>query len=360
MACIRKIKRNACLVLDFYDQFGERQRVSLPKGTTKAKAREKLREIEEQVSRGIYITEKKTPFFKDVVKDWLAHKKPNIRITTYEVMEGHTRNHFDIFMSQKVNRITTGDIEKYIASKRQAEMNINTLRKVLVTLNQIMAYAVRHGFIDHNPVRDAERPREQFNGEEKSIDVLNIEQIKSFLESVEDREYRTLFMLAIMSGARQGELLGLKWSDIDWENSQIFIQRTFNKGRWFSPKTKGSKRKVDIGPAMIKALLEWKLACPPNNLNLIFPNKSGEAINYSNMVQRYYQPALKKADLPRMKFHCLRHTFASLLLDQGENVKYVQTQLGHSSPTVTLNVYTHLMKPTNQKAASRLESAVFS
>ncbi len=79
----------------------------------------------------------------------------------------------------------------------------------------------------------------------------------------------------------------------------------------------------------------------------------------NNLVGRYYLPALKKAKLPTITFHDLRHTYASLMIEQGENVKYIQTQLGHSSPTVTLNVYTHLLKPTNQEAVQRLENAIF-
>ena len=77
------------------------------------------------------------------------------------------------------------------------------------------------------------------------------------------------------------------------------------------------------------------------------------------MVSRVFGPALTKASLPNIRFHDLRHTYASLLIEHGENIKYIQTQLGHSSPTVTLDIYAHLMKPTNQEAACRLEQAVF-
>jgi integrase len=82
-------------------------------------------------------------------------------------------------------------------------------------------------------------------------------------------------------------------------------------------------------------------------------------MNYSNMVQRYFLPALKAANLPRVRFHDLRHTNASLRLENGENIKYIQTQLGHANPIVTLNVYAHLMNATNQEAACRLENTVF-
>ena len=91
----------------------------------------------------------------------------------------------------------------------------------------------------------------------------------------------------------------------------------------------------------------------------MFPDDAGGPINYSNVVQRHFQPALKAAGLPRIRFHDFRHTYASLQIERGENIKYIQSQLGHSSPTVTLNVYAHLIEPTNQQAASGLEDLVF-
>ena len=110
---------------------------------------------------------------------------------------------------------------------------------------------------------------------------------------------------------------------------------------------------------MMAELKKWKIACPPCVLDLIFPNEAGNPINHSNMLWRHFFPALRKAGIKRIRFHDLRHTYASLLIEQGENIKYIQNQLGHSSPTVTLNVYAHLMKPTNQESAMRLENTIF-
>ena len=357
MACIAK--RRGRYIIDFYDNSGKRRWKTLPKDARKKDANKALRDIEDLLEKGVYVSTRETPTFEEVAEDWIASKRQNLRSTTWEVYEGHTKNHFSDLDHIKINRITTARIEKFIRTRQEQEMKLGTLRKILVTLNQIMTYAVRHKYIAHNPVRDAERPRGQGAEQSNKITVLNVEEIKAFLEQVIDKKYHTIFMLAITTGARQGELLGLKWSDIDWTNSQIHIQRTFNKGRWFAPKTKSSERRIDIGPSMVKALREWKLACPPNDLNLIFPNGAGQPINYSNMVNRVYTPALKDAGIAKIKFHALRHTTASLMIEQGENIKYIQSQLGHSSPTVTLNVYAHLMKPINQEAACRLESAIF-
>ncbi len=198
-----------------------------------------------------------------------------------------------------------------------------------------------------------------------------------------------------MSGAGQGELSGLKWSDADWENNQIHIRRTFNNQKWYDTKSKTSNRKIDLGPAVMKELKEWKLASLPNESSLVFPNNAGNPVSHNNMVKPHFKPALKKAGLPQIRFHDLRHTYysrsevrthfsgptdifisghpvviicvrtyavvyyAGLLIEQGENVKYIQTQLGHFTPTVTLNAYAHLMKPANQEPARRLENTVF-
>ncbi len=357
MACI--VKRRNRWVIDFYDHAGKRQRLSMPKGSTKTAARERMREIEDQVARGIYLPGKKVPLFSDVAAEWLEYKKPKIRETTWEVYEGHVRNHFKDLNGLKVTCITTATMEKFITKRQNEDMHINTIRKVLVSLNQILSYAVRHKYVLFNPLRDAERPRDP-GEKKKEIIVLAPDQIQSLLKTVTNQKYRSLFLLAIMSGAREGELLGLQWGDIDWTNSQMHIQRSYTKGRFFPTKTRTSNRRVDLGPTVINALKLWRLACLANKHDLIFPNEAGEPINYSNMMTRHFFPTLKAAGLPKIRFHDLRHTNASIRLEMGENIKYIQKQLGHSSPTVTLNVYAHLMKSSNPDAASRLENVVFS
>jgi integrase len=350
-------KRRGRYVLDYYDNENKRVRKVLPAGTTLKKAKDKLREIEDQLAKGLYIADEKIPIFSTVAEEWLKKKKPELRDSTWSVYEGHTKNHFSDFENIRIDRITIAMIEEWITERQNEKMPIATIRKILVSMGQIFKYAVRHKYISYNPFPDVERPRGRVKSD--SVMVLTPKQLTTFFDAVKDKKYKTLFMLAVFSGARQGELLGLKWSDMDYKNNQIQIQRTYNHQTFYETKTETSNRKVDLGPTMIAQLRKWQLACPPNRLNLIFPNESGQPMNYSNMVQRYYMPTLKNAKIERIKVHCLRHTFASLLIHQGENIKYIQSQLGHSSPTVTLNVYSHLMKPVNQESASRLEKSIF-
>lgn len=351
-------KRNGTYFLDFYDQYGERQRHMLPKGSTKAQAKEELRAIEEQVQRGIFTPTKRALTFGQVAQEWIEYKRPRLRETTWECYEGHVRNHFGELNGLKISQVTTAVVERFITSRQVEGMPIGTIRKILVTLGQILGYAVRHKHLDHNPLRDAERPRDPGEGK-KDIMIMRPEEIRAFIDSTPSQRYRTLFLVGIMTGARQGELLGLKWSDLDLTNKQLRIQRTYTKGRFFNPKTRTSTRAIDLAPMVLSELKKWRLACPPNDMDLIFPNENGGPINYSNMVNRHFSPALQAAGLPVMRFHDLRHTYASLLIEQGENIKYIQTQLGHSSPMVTLNVYAHLMETRNQAAAERLENTIF-
>ena len=220
MACISK--RRGRWVIDFYDQYGKRRWKTLPEGTTKGQAKNELRAIEDLLSKGVYLPHAKTPTFSELAHNWIGYKRPKLRETTWEVYEGHVRNHFHDLNGLKKNRITIPTIEQFITDRQMAGMNLGTLRKILVTLGQILSYAVRHKYLDHNPLKEAERPRGQGKTkQDENIRILSPDQLNVFLRHVNRQKYRTLFMLAVFTGARQGELLGLKWGDVDWTACQI-------------------------------------------------------------------------------------------------------------------------------------------
>jgi integrase len=193
MACVSK--RRGRWVVDFTDLNGRRRWITMPDGSTKKKAIDKLREIEDQIARRVYLPEQSIPKFSEVAEQWIKYKRANLRESTYSVYKGHTKNHFGELDSLKVNRITTAKIEEFIANRQMQGMNILTLRKILVTLGQILAYAVRHRYIDYNPLRDAERPRGKGNTEEKKIKILTPTQIKALMDAVEDQKYKTLIQV---------------------------------------------------------------------------------------------------------------------------------------------------------------------
>lgn len=352
-------RRGERRTLDYYDNTGKRQRKTLPKGTTLKKAKELLRDIEDKLAKGTYLPDKKTPLFKAVADDWLVLKKAEIIDSTWGMYEQMVRLHLVDFHDQKINMITKGAVEIFFANKYNNGMCLSTLGTVFSSINQVMEYAVTHGYINQNPAIKAKKPKKELEYKEDIKRFLTVSEINAFLGAVTDQKYYSLFRLGIFSGARQGELLGLKWTDVDWFNNQIHIQRTFNKGKMRYPKTKSSRRKIDIGPGTMEVLKEWMRVCPENEGGLVFPNNVGKPMNNNNMMRRYFYPALEKAGIERIRFHDLRHTYASLLINKGQNIKYVQNQLGHSTITTTVDKYGHLMEEVNRESARGLEEAVF-
>lgn len=359
MACIRERRKR--LVIDFYDQHGKRRWKTLKEGTTKRDAKKALREIEDAIEKGSYIAPIDVPGFSEIAEIWLKIKKPNIRHSTHIQYTGHVENHLKPYFGiTQINKLNYDSIERYIQHCQDKGMSTPMLKKSLVTLGAIFSYACRKRYIAHNPIRDIEKPKGQSTKDEsKDIDILTPQQIRALLHAAPDFKSKTLFMVAVMTGMRQGEILGLKWDDIDWIAGQAQIKRTFNYKRFYEPKSKTSKRKIDLAPQLIAQLKKWQLASPPNKLDLVFSNGEGKPINDSNLRSRIFDPALKKAKIPKIRFHDLRHCYASLLIDQGESPKYIQAQMGHSSINVTFDIYGHLMKDSNQEAATRLGNTIF-
>lgn len=369
MACVTKKRYRdketgrirQALVIDFYDQHGKRRLKTLPEGTTKNDARKILHETLKEVEHGTYLPEKKIPTFKEVADQWLAYKKMNLREHTFESYVGHVENNLKPFFGDiKITRINYSAITKFTAHEDERGASVHHVRKSLVLLTGIMKYAVRQRLIEFNPVQEVEKPKghSRYN-EEDQMDILTPDEIRMFLDKVEGFKYKTLFTLAVMAGARQGEILGLMWSDVDWQNSQVSVKRTFQHGHFYEPKSATSRRKIDLGPTVMAQLRRWKLACPPNDLDLVFPNDEGKPIDNNNLVRRNFEPALRRAGLRKIRFHDLRHGFASLLIEQGEHPKYIQAQMGHSSINVTMDTYGHLMKAVNQESAKRLDTTIF-
>jgi len=355
MACIRK--RRGKWTIDFYDQFGKRHWETL--GTSKKEAEEVLAKRLLDIKKGTYQAPISVPTFSEVSENWFQNYViPNTRHFTAHQYKGHLVNHLlPFFGKYKLTQINIATIEKYINGKLQTNLSRATINKILVSLGAVFKYAVKHRLIEYNPVREVERLKGQ--GEcAKEIEVLSPKEINSLLAASQDN-YRTLFLTAILTGMREGELLGLTWDDIDWQNNQIFVRRTYNHGRVYEPKSKWSRRKIDIPSELNFELKKWKLRCPKGELNLVFPNSIGNPESESNMLRNGFFPTLRRAGLRRIRLHDLRHNYASLLIKQGEHPKYIQSQMGHSSIKVTMDIYGHLMDSVNHDAPRRLWRALF-
>lgn len=214
------------------------------------------------------------------------------------------------------------------------------------------------GYLSPNAAERVKRPQAEEKHEE--LHVLDPLQIRRLLANA-PAEAKTLLLCAVTTGMRRGELLGLKWSDVDWSSRRVWVRRSLGRdGRFQQPKTRRSVRAVAVPPTLVAALRRHRMASRfKDDGDLIFPSEHGTPLDGRNMVRRYFEPALRKAGLPRVRFHDLRHTFASLLIAQGEHPKLISEQLGHASVQITLDRYGHPMDQSYGDASDRLEAALF-
>jgi integrase len=201
--------------------------------------------------------------------------------------------------------------------------------------------------------------------------VLDASQVTNFLTAASGSRLEALFHLAVTTGLRQGELFGLKWSDLQWAAGVLQVQRQVQSvpgqgWNFTEPKTNAGRRSVRIGPGVVDALrrhkerqaLEKQLAGSRWVENdLIFPNSVGNPMNSSNL-RVIFNRLLNEVGLPKIRFHDLRHTAASLMLNHNIPVIVVSNMLGHSKPSVTLDIYAHLYHESQSEAAQLIDNLV--
>jgi integrase len=201
--------------------------------------------------------------------------------------------------------------------------------------------------------------------------TLSKEEVQRLLEATRGDRLEALYVLAVYTGMRQGELLGLKWRDVDLENGTISVRRTLTKsgGRLLlgEPKTKKSRRTIRLTEPAVRALREHldrqmeamqRLGDFYRDEGLVFASEVGTLINPSNLRKRSFAPLLRRAGLPKIRFHDLRHTCATLLLNRNLHPKYVQELLGHANIAITLDTYSHVIPGMGDQAARAMEDAL--
>ena len=193
--------------------------------------------------------------------------------------------------------------------------------------------------------------------------ILDPTEIRRLLEAANPGLDRTLFLTAFVTGAREGELLALRWADVELTtqgSGKMAIRRSLSwarlKGeemrpRYFPPKTKAGRRVIHIPDELVTALKRWKLQCPQSEEDLVFPTPDGQPLCRDRLLRTRFYPALARARLRRVTFRSLRHSCASAMIADGAAITEVQNQLGHSNPSITLGIYSHWFK--NAKAAAR-------
>ena len=212
----------------------------------------------------------------------------------------------------------------------------------MTPLSRLLNHAVRRGAISVNPISQLERTERPavWAAEQK---ILMREEIAQLLEGAPAR-FRTLLATAVFTGLRQGELLGLLWAEVDFKDGVINVRKSLDRhGRRQEPKTRRAARDVVLMPALASSLAQHREASTfADAHDYVFASSAGTPLHWRNIARRALQPALRNAGIPYVRWHDLRHTFASMLISNGANIAYVSRQLGHGSSDITLRCYSHL------------------
>ena len=345
-------------------------------GRIKKDAERRLVEVSSQLHQGTY-RPPQPMLFRDFAQQWLRdYAEGAVKPMTLRSYRGLVRNHLipmlgDLWLTQLSPQRIQGVLAQFL---RERGLSPKTANNCLVLLKTILKFARQWGLLRENPAEEIKPLRV----ESKEMDFLRPEEIQLLLKHA-DEPYRTLFLTAVMTGMRRGELLALQWGDIDWHHNLIRVRRSLfwhsqqelaelqstpvegavQGWRFSNPKSKRSIRTIIMSPRLRDALELHRLSCPVSPQDLVFCTKEGTPMEPNNMIHREFLPTLRRAELRHIRFHDLRHTFTTLLIAQGVNVKAIQAQLGHASIQTTLDRYGHLLPETQQYIGERLDALVF-
>lgn len=297
---------------------------------------------------------------------WLADvAKRTVRASTLERYERLVRLHLEPALGHiRLARLTAAHVDGFYADLIAKGLAPATIRLAHATLHRALKYAKRRGAVASNVADDVDPP----SIPRKEVVTLSAAEAARFLEAARGDRFNALYHLALTTGLRQSELLGLRWSDIDFDRATLAVKQQCYRlnGSWvfIEPKTASGRRSVALSPSVVEALrehrarqIEERLRTPAwGSYDLVFCNNLGQPTEKSNLLRRSFWPLLEKAGLPHMKFHGLRHSAATLLLQANVNPKIVAEMLGHSSVALTLDCYSHVVGNMQEIAVGKVEA----
>ena len=328
-----------------------------------------VRRMQEQSNKGLTY-ENATVKLAIYLDGWLQSKKGTVRNKTLEHYQRDIENHIIPILGRiKVVDLRPFHIQGLYDQKLKEGIGIRSVGHLHSTLRQAMNHAMRIGVIYSNPCTATSIPKVP----QREMLILDEGEVQSLLITAQQSqpELFALYYMAINTGLRQSELLGLKWSDLDEERSILHVRRQvrFVKGRGveFSQlKTKSSVRSIRLGITALDLLWQHRfmqnqramiLGPKWEDNEMIFPTGSGKP-SYSSILQKRFKVLLKQASLKRIRFHDLRHTAASLMLKHNIPIMVVSRRLGHSKPSITLDVYGHLLAGMQEDAARVMDEVM--
>lgn len=331
-------------------------------GKTKKAVQDELTRLQTQKLTGSLVPSDNTTM-GEFLEWWLTDAAAlTVRAKTLEwyrqVCETHIKPKLH---AVKLQKLTPAHVQSLVAEMSRAGKSPRMRQIVFAILHRSLVVAVRQGLVSRNVADAVDRPTVP----KHEIKPLNGEQAAAFLRAASGDRLEALYVLALSTGMRQGELFGLEWSDIDLKAGTLHVRRTLVEinGEFSTnePKTDRGRRLIELPQIAVQALWSHKASMMAEGQagnKLVFVDTDGKPLRRSNMTQRSFFPILKAAKLPQVRFHDLRHSSATLLLAAGIHPKVVQERLGHSQIGMTLDIYSHCLPSMQREAAGKLDAVL--
>ncbi|MBE6083563.1 MAG: site-specific integrase [Tissierellaceae bacterium] len=369
--------------ISYHDETGKRKRKTFTR-KTKREVLNAMEEFKNKHHGKQYISSKENITVKEWFHIWFNEYAINsIKQSTRVTYESYIKNHINPrFGSMKLSAVRSDMIQSFYNEKlaggnlrREGGMKPKTIKNIHNMLHKAFEQAVNNDIIIKNPVKNTSLPKI----EKKSIEILTVEQQKKLLKAVVDERLGIGIFLALGTGMRIGEITGLQWKDIDFEKEIINVKYTFNRLKDYGPnprnktelvlgsaKTKGSVRSIPISPELMTRIEIYQnmvesekefFGAEYSDRGFFICNETGNPIE-PRYYQKYFKELLEKLELPEMGFHSLRHTFATRAIEMNIPIKVVSDILGHSSITITMDLYAHVLENTKRNEIEKI-SAMF-
>jgi integrase len=333
-------------------------------GKTRREVQEKLRVALNEQKQGILSTGPQQTV-KQFLEQWLEEvHKPAIRIGTYKGYRRYLDKHILPALGRvPIQKLTPQHVQAFYTRKQQEGLSAKSVNNIHGMLHKALDQAVRWGLVPRN-VCDAVSLPKQIRRE---IQPLTEKQARQLLVAARGHSLEGLLTLAVTTGMREGELLALKWQDINFDTRSLHIRHSMGyipgKGYLeFEPKTSKGRRKVVLPPFVCQALKQHhkrqlearlKVGSRWQDRDLVFCNRYGGYLDPAHLRQRF-DKLLREASLPDVRFHDLRHSAATILLSMGVPAKVVQEILGHSQISMTMDIYSHVLPDMQQQAMDKM------
>ncbi len=338
-------------------------------GKTRKEVQEKLKIALREQQQGTLVTAPQQKL-EQFLQQWLEDtQKHSIRPRSFERYDEIVRLHIVPVLGRiQLQKLTPQQVQSFYTKKINEGFKAGTVASFHNVLHKALDTAVRWNLIAKNVCDVVSPPR----AEKFEFQPLTVEQVRKLLEVTKGHYMEALFKLALATGMRRGELMGLKWQDVDFNAGVLQVRRILTRipskmeGKGFiesEPKTKTSRRSVVIASFALEALREhrWRQLNAITKAGLlwqqhdyVFCTSIGTHINPTTDMLEPLNELLEKAGLPHIRFHDLRHSAASLLMSQGVHPKVVQELLGHSTIGMTMDVYSHVLPSMQQDAIGKL------